>query len=100
MAKSKKMSMTNIIYTAVLAVALILVIVGICIDYVGVTGSLNLGELGGASNTEFVKLFDLTNGNQPDAAATWGTLSVVTAILTIVFCVVNIFKAHSRHQKP
>ena len=90
MAKSKKMSMTNIIWTAVLAVALILVIVGICVNYVGVTGSINGGVLGSASNTEYVKLFDMTGSNQPDAAATWGTLSVVTAIITIVLCVAGI----------
>ena len=86
MAKSKKMSMTNIIWTAVLAVALILVIVGICVDYVSVTGSSIFGG-GTLSN---VGLFDMTGSNQPDAAATWGTLSVVTAIITIVLCVAGI----------
>lgn len=86
MAKSKKMSMTNIIWTAVLAVALILVIVGICVDYVSVTGSSILG--GGTLGN--IGLFDMTGSNQPDAAATWGTLSVVTAIITIVLCVAGI----------
>ncbi len=80
------MSMTNIIWTAVLAVALILVIVGICVDYVSVTGSSIFGG-GTLSN---VGLFDMTGSNQPDAAATWGTLSVVTAIITIVLCVAGI----------
>ncbi len=66
MAKSKKMSMTNIIWTAVLAVALILVIVGICVDYVSVTGSSIFGD-GSLGN---IGLFDMTGSNQPDAAAT------------------------------
>lgn len=78
MAKSrKKISMANYICTVIMFVTVIGVIVGLFVDYVGVTVSGGIGELSG-SHTEFVKLFDMED--------TWGTLSIVAAIATAVFC--------------
>lgn len=80
MAKSKKkMSVSNLVCTIILLATLIGVIVGLFVNYVGITGSLSSSIVGsGSSHTEYAKLFDMEE--------TWGTLSIIAAIATAVFC--------------
>ena len=79
----KKMRMTNLVCTIVLLATLVGVIIGLFIDYVGITGSVSSGLVGsGSSHTEYAKLFDMEE--------TWGTLSIIAAIATAVFCALGL----------
>lgn len=84
MAKTKKkMRMTNLVCTIVLLATLVGVIIGLFIDYFGITGSVSSGLVGsGSSHTEYAKLFDMEE--------TWGTLSIIAAIATAVFCALGL----------
>lgn len=81
-AKAKKLSLANLVCIVVMLAAAIAVIVGLFVNYVGVTVSGGVEGLGSASHTEYAKLFDMEE--------TWGTISIVAAIAAAVLCVASL----------
>lgn len=98
MAKNKKLDLITLILFGVMAVSVIMVIVGVCIDWTSTTTTAS-GLLGGGSSTETAKLADWAeaNGKAKDgidgygAMAAFAYITLVLAILTAIAFVVSKF---------
>lgn len=98
MSKNKKLDVLTLILFGVLAVAVIMVIVGVCIDWTSTTAKVS-SALGGGSSTETAKLADWAeaNGKAKDgidgygAMAAFAYITLVLTILTAIAFVVSKF---------
>lgn len=98
MAKDKKLDLITLILFGVLAVCVIMVIVGVCIDWTSTTAKAS-DYLGGGSSTETAKLADWAEANSEakegidgyGAMAAFAYITLAMTILTAAAYVVSKF---------
>ena len=88
MAKSKKFDVISIVVMAVLALAVIMAVVGICINWLGLTSE---NAWTGNKSTDYSKLADLIKGNNKLGSKIFTGLEAIMAfgIITIIFSAVT-----------
>lgn len=84
MAKAKKKSVLGFVLFGLVAVALALVIVGMCVDVIQVTASQSNALTGSSSKTSFIKLFGEEWANFKEAEVASNVFLMVSFIVTIV----------------